>query len=338
MSLVGRSDLTGEIYRQIRRAVIDGRLRPGDQLPPSRELARRVRVSRTTVMAAYDRLHGEGFVTSRQGAGTYVAEHVPARGAPTVRGPGPLRAQPRWDDIALPTAFDGPAAYDLRSGLPDTRRFPYGTWRRLLADETRTGAVGGGPYGDPAGHQPLRAAIARHIGTSRDVTATADHIVITSGTQQALDLVTRVLLCPGDRVAVEDPGYEPLRRLFESHGLVVGGVPVDGDGLIVDEIPAGTRLVCVTPSHQYPLGSPMTLPRRVALLGWARRHDAAIVEDDYDTEFRYGGRPLEPLQTLDVDGRVIYVGSFSKTMLPTLRLGYASPPPGCDTPCGPPST
>ena len=152
-------------------------------------------------------------------------------------------------------------------------------------------------------------------------------VIITNGTQQALDLVVRVLLAPGDRVAVEDPSYRPPRLLFASHGLRVRGVPVDDEGLVVDAIPRDVRLVYVTPSHQYPLGMTMSLPRRVALLAWAERHNAAIVEDDYDSEFRYGGRPIEPLQTLDRDGRVIYVGSFSKTMLPTLRMGFAVVPP-----------
>jgi GntR family transcriptional regulator/MocR family aminotransferase len=156
-------------------------------------------------------------------------------------------------------------------------------------------------------------------------------VTVTNGTQQALDLVARVLLAPGDRVAVEDPGYVPPRLLFQSLGLQVTGVPVDGEGLIVDAIPRNTKLVYVTPSHQYPLGMAMSLPRRIALLAWADRQNAAIIEDDYDSEFRFGGRPIEPLQTLDTTGRVIYVGSFSKTMLPTLRLGFLVTPASiCD--------
>jgi len=150
--------------------------------------------------------------------------------------------------------------------------------------------------------------------------------VVTNATQQAVDVVARVLLAPGDTVAVEDPGYRPPRRLLASLDTRVTGVPVDDQGLVVDAIPAGTRLVYVTPSHQFPLGMTMSLPRRLALLDWAERNDAAIVEDDYDSEFRYGDRPIEPLQTLDTSGRVIYVGSFSKTMLPTLRLGFVIAP------------
>jgi GntR family transcriptional regulator/MocR family aminotransferase len=162
---------------------------------------------------------------------------------------------------------------------------------------------------------------------SRGVAVTARQVTVTSGTQQAFDLIAKVLLTPGERVAVEDPGYAPPRRLFDSLGLDVTGVPVDDHGLVIDDLPANARLVYVTPSHQYPLGTVMSLPRRIALLEWADRHDAAIIEDDYDSEFRYGGRPIEPLCTLDASGRVIYVGSFSKTMLPTLRLGFIITPP-----------
>jgi GntR family transcriptional regulator/MocR family aminotransferase len=327
VSLLGRGDLAGEIYRQLRAAIVAGRLRAGDQLPPTRELARRLSVSRGTVSVAYDRLSGEGFVTSRVGAGAFVSSWVD-HGAPEPgTGGDALRPRPVWDHIPVAGAFAAAARYEFRTGLPDASRFPFQTWRRLMAAELRASAVGRGEYGDPAGHVGLRAAIARHLAVSRGVATTAGQVTVTSGTQQAFDLIARVLLAPGDRVAVEDPGYAPSRRLFESLGLAVTGVPVDGDGLVVDAIPASAKLVYVTPSHQYPLGTAMSLPRRTALLAWANRHDAAIIEDDYDSEFRYGGRPIEPLCTLDASGRVIYVGSFSKTMLPTLRVGFVVAPP-----------
>jgi GntR family transcriptional regulator/MocR family aminotransferase len=182
-------------------------------------------------------------------------------------------------------------------------------------------------YDTPAGSEPLRRAIARHIGVSRGVEASADDVVVTNGTQQALDIVARVLLSPGDHIAREDPGYPPARWAFAALGLQVRGVAVDREGLIVDAIPRQARAVYVTPSHQYPLGVPMSLSRRLALLAWADRHGAAIIEDDYDSEFRFGGRPIEPLRMLDKTGRVIYIGSFSKTLLPTLRLGFIVIPP-----------
>jgi GntR family transcriptional regulator/MocR family aminotransferase len=327
VSLVGRKHLTSEIYRQLRQAILDGRLSPGERLPPSRELAKRLSVARTTVMVAYDRLTGEGFVNSRVGAGTFVSHDLP-RPASAARDTGSaLKPRPFWAAVTIPNVFARPAEFDFRSGIPDATLFPYATWRRLMTRELRAPAVGTGAYGEPAGHAGLRHAIARHLGLSRGITAAADDITVTNGTQQALDVVARVLLAPGDRVAVEDPGYPPARRLFASLGADVVPVPVDREGLVVEAIPRRTRLVYVSPSHQFPLGMVMSLARRVAVLQWARAHDAAIVEDDYDSEFRFDGRPIEPLQTIDTSGRVIYVGSFSKTMLATLRLGFVLTPP-----------
>ena len=332
--LAGRKNLSGEIYNQMRRAIADGRLRPGDCLPPSRALARSLGVSRTTVTVAYDRLAGEGFVIARVGAGTFVSDQV----APGPSGPGApgrdlvkgaLRPRSAWDRIPLPTAFATPAQFDFRTGLPDASLFPHETWRRLMDRELRSESVNAGVYVNPAGHSGLREAIARHIGVSRGVQASADDITITSGAQQAFDIIARALLEPRDRVVVEDPGYQPPRLLFQSLGARVHGAPVDEQGIVVKVLPRQARLVYVTPSHQYPLGVTMSLPRRLALLDWAARNNAAIIEDDYDSEFRFGGRPIEPLQTLDKSGRVIYVGSFSKTLLPTLRLGFVITPGHC---------
>jgi GntR family transcriptional regulator/MocR family aminotransferase len=327
VSLVGRDDLTNEIYRQLRQAILDGRLRAGERLPPTRELARRLSVARGTVTLAYEQLTDEGYATARVGAGTFVSDHAGAY--PSQVGPagGALRPRSLWATIPPPTLFGPLAEYDFRSGIPDARLFPYQTWRRLLGREFHAAAADVGAYADPAGHHGLRQAVARYLGVSRGVSTTAEDVVVTNGTQQAVDIVARVLLDPGDQVAVEDPGYGPPRRLLASLGAKVAGVPVDDQGLVVDAIPPGTRLVYVTPSHQFPLGMTMSLPRRLALLAWARRHDAAVVEDDYDSEFRYGGRPIEPLQTMDAGGRVVYQGSFSKTMLPSLRLGFVVAPP-----------
>ncbi|WP_460526310.1 MocR-like pyridoxine biosynthesis transcription factor PdxR [Flindersiella endophytica] len=331
LSLGEKSDLAGQIYRQLRAAVLDGRLRSGDPLPPTRELAEQLSVARNTVIAAYDKLAGEGFVTSRVGAGTYVSDDVRQRAAATRERAGsqptPLTPRAVWKQAPEPPTLTDEPEYDFRLGLGDARLFPYQTWRRLLTTELRAGSVRNGAYADPAGHVELRAAIARHLGVSRSVKADPDDIVIVNGTQQGVDLIGRVLVEPGSRVGVEDPGYPPVRRLFESLGASVVCVPVDAEGLVVDAIPDDVRLVFVTPSHQFPLGMRMSPARRFALLEWAERHDAAIVEDDYDSEFRFTGRPIEPLQSLDQAGRVIYVGSFSKVLLPILRLGFLVAPP-----------
>jgi GntR family transcriptional regulator/MocR family aminotransferase len=326
VSLVGRKDLKGEVYRQLRAAIRTGQLRPGEYLTPSRELAQALAVSRSTVVAAYDRLAAEGFVTSRPGAGVFVSEGpAPAKRGASTRTDGALRPRPVWDSIDLPIGFP-PARFDFRTGLPDASLFPHLTWRRLVARALRAAEQTERTYQHPAGQLSLRTAIAHHIGISRGIEASADDIIVTSGTQQALDFLARVLFSPGDRIAVEDPAYRPPRELFRSLGMRVMGVPVDHHGLVVDALPGRVRAVYVTPSHQFPLGVTMSLARRRALLAWAERNDAAIIEDDYDSEFRFGDRPLEPLQTLDTRGRVIYVGSFSKTLLPTLRLGFVVAP------------
>jgi GntR family transcriptional regulator / MocR family aminotransferase len=331
ISLVGRKNLSGEIYRQIRRAIADGRLRPGDCLPASRDLARSLQVSRTTVTVAYDRLAGEGFLTSRIGAGTFVSNHLapPREASRSAQHEGALNPRPLWDSVQLSRAFAKPAEFDFRTGLPDGSLFPHETWRRLLARELRAQITTAGVYDESGGHRGLREAIARHVGVSRGVQVSPNDLTITNGAQQALDLIARALISPGDRVAVEDPGYAPPRYLFSSLGARVQGVPVDEEGIVVEAIARDTRLVYVTPSHQYPLGVTMSLARRLALLDWAARNNAAIIEDDYDSEFRFEERPLEPLQTLDTSGRVVYVGSFSKTLLPTLRLGFLVTPSCC---------
>lgn len=328
INLVERDDLSGEIYRQTRRAIVGNMLRPGDFLPASRELARTLNVARATVVIAYERLEAEGFIQSKQGAGTFVSTwQSPVRKPPEELRRRALEPRPVWETIPLPTAFDQPAEFDFRTGLPDASLFPHKHWRRLIAQALRADEVGASrSYRSPAGHPDLRGSIARHIGVSRGISAAAEDVIITNGTQQAIDLLARVLLAPGDRVAVEDPGYEAPRRAFEAAGIRVIGIPVDDQGLVVDALPAGIKAVYITPSHQYPLSVTMTLARRRALLDWADRNGAAVIEDDYEGEFRFEGRPLEALQTLDTAGRVVYVGSFSKTLLPTLRLGFVLVP------------
>jgi GntR family transcriptional regulator/MocR family aminotransferase len=321
--------------------VLDGRLRPDERLPPTRDLARRLAVSRNTVAVAYERLIAEGFFTGRVGAGTFVsAQPQPlSRGTATRHAPAGAGVHPRklWESMP-PLGMSGPSSassvlpYDFQAGVPDSKLFPLTSWRRLVARELRPQIARGAIYGDPAGHAGLRAAISRFIGISRSVRAAADDVIVTHGAQQALDLIGRVLIDPGTAsnagtvVAVEEPGYPPARAVFRSHGARVVPVPVDDEGLVVSAIPAAARLVYVTPSHQFPLGTVMSLQRRAALLAWAERREAVIIEDDYDTEFRFEGRPLDPLQSLDRSGRVLYVGTFSKVMLPTLRVGFLIAP------------
>ena len=329
VSLEGRGDLSARIYRQLLDAILDGRLRPGERLPPTRELAKRLDVSRNTVAVAYERLTAEGVVSGRMGAGTYVSAEpirsVHARHAPAGTG---VQPRPLWKLLSAPATSKKQTTvdYDFRVGSPDARLFPFTTWRRLIAREIRPGSLKWEAYGDPSGHVGLRNAIARHVGVSRTVRADADDVIVTQGAQQAFDVIGRVLIEPGACVAIEDPGYPPVRQLFCGLGARVVDVPVDDEGLVVSAIPRAAQLIYVTPSHQFPLGTPMSLQRRTALLEWAERRRAVVIEDDYDSEFRFTGRPLEPLQRLDRTGRVIYVGSFSKVMLPALRVGFLIAP------------
>lgn len=327
VSLTARGRFTTDVYRRLRAAILDGRLRPGEALPPSRELASRLSVSRNTVVNAYQQLIAEGFAAGRVGAGTFVTAPPPRE---VRRAPAGAVLQPRaiWRALsdAPPARPRPPVRDDFSVGSPDPALFPWDAWRSLVARQLRgrRPTVGyPGPEGDPR----LRAAIARHVGLARSVRAGAEDVLVTSGAQQAFDLIGRVLIEPGCCVAVEDPGYPPAARVFRALGARVVAVRVDAEGIDVAALPADARLVYVTPSHQFPLGTAMSLARRVALLAWAERHGAAILEDDYDSEFRFGGRPLEPVHSLDRHGRVIYVGTFSKVLLPTLRLGFVIAPP-----------
>jgi GntR family transcriptional regulator/MocR family aminotransferase len=325
--LEGRRDLARQIYRQIRAAILEGRLGRGDRLPPTRELARQLEVSRNTAGLAYEWLTSEGLLSGRAGAGSFVERPAAprARKSATVASRATLRPRPVWNAISGPPPIGTAPDFDFGVGAPDAHLFPFDTWRRLVAREIRAKVLTSA-YGDPAGHPKLRAAVARHIGVSRGVRAGPEDVIVTNGAQQAFDLIGRVLIEPGARVAVEDPGYPPPRLLFESLGAKVACVGCDAEGLDVASLPDDARLVYVTPSHQFPLGMPMSHARRTALLGWAERRNAVVIEDDYDSEFRFGGRPLETLHAIDRTGRVIYVGSFSKVMLPALRLGFLVAP------------
>ncbi len=301
---------------QLREAILEGRLATGLRLPPTRELAQALGVARTTVVAVYEMLVAEGYARVRQGDGTFVQS---LRRSSPAGAPLRARAVP-----AGPGTAAGPR-FDLRLGSPDISSFPFDAWRRLAAKAWRSSAGHGYEASDPAGLAALREAIVGYASAARAVSCTPDDIVVTAGAQQAFDLLARTLVGPGSVVAVEDPGYPPARLAFAAAGARIVGVPVDEQGLVVERLPRDARVVCVTPSHQFPLGVAMSPGRRVALLEFARRNDAIVVEDDYDCEYRYDNRPLDALQTL-APGRVCYVGTFSKTMFPALRLGFAIVP------------
>jgi GntR family transcriptional regulator / MocR family aminotransferase len=326
----GGRNLSAQIYHEIRRAMLEGRLRTGERLPASRELARQLSLSRNTVLAAYDRLVSEGYLQSTGGSGTFVAHILAGRDGhhQTARTSKPPELSGFARRLACPRAIvprrDLP--YDFRPGVPEIAHFPISAWRRITAQHLHRLSITVAYYGDPAGHQGLREAIHRHFSHSRALRCTADDIIVVNGSQQALDLVGRVLIEPGDVVAFEDPGYPAALAVFNALGARIVPVPVDVEGIRTDLLPDEAKLVYVTPSHQFPLGVPLTLHRRRELLDWASRRRAIIVEDDYDSEFRYGGRPLDALQGLDQSGTVVYLGTFSKVLFPGLRLGYMVAP------------
>lgn len=316
---------SAELYEQLRDGVATGRLRPGDRLPTSRALAAELGVARSTVAAVYARLLAEGITEARTGDGTFVAAPATARRARrSDTSLAPRRPVLHHPPAAVVTAGD----IDLRTGRPDPALFPSADWRRSVLAAAHEPPPG---YGDAAGLPALRTAIAAWVARSRGVVANPEQVLVTSGAQQAFDLIARVLLAPGDVVAIEDPGYPGARRAFASHELRIEPVPVDREGVVVGALPRRARAVFVTPSHQSPTGVAMSAARRRALLERASELGAAIVEDDYDTEFRHLDRPFEPIQRLDVDGRVVYVGTFSKTLSPSLRIGFlVAPPPIVD--------
>ncbi|WP_395318287.1 PLP-dependent aminotransferase family protein [Variovorax sp. UC74_104] len=331
----GSRDLLRELHRQLRAAILDGRLQPGARLPATRALAQRLGVSRNTMLAAYDLLLGEGYLLARPGAGTYVADTLPVsrrRAAPkralaAGRDPRLVPASVPGADLA-PTLQPQPARDDFRVGLPDVSLFPFDIWRRLSDRALRRIAHQTADYADPQGQPALREAIAGHVSFTRAVGCTADDIVVTAGAQQAFGLLARILVVPGRTVvAVEQLFYPSLREAMLAAGARVVTVPTDAEGLCVDRIPSEARVVCVTPSHQFPTGVAMSPQRRAALLALARERNAVIVEDDYDSEFRFAGRPLDALQTLDRAESVFYVGTFSKSLFPALRLGFVVAPP-----------
>ncbi len=326
----GDKDLSGQLYRQLRDAIRGGRLPADEQLPPSRLLAEQLKISRKTVSEVYARLTFEKLLVGRVGIGTFVAPQATAR--PARRGAAPLAGSAvveRWRALATPLRHPpaaGMARYEFIGGAPSMALFPHADWRRCTLHALREAARTRALYGPAEGLPELRDQIARHVAFARGVRCTANEVIVTGGAQQAIDLLARVLVEPGATVAVEEPGYPQARLVLAAHGARVVGVPVDAEGIVVDAIPADARLVYVTPAHQFPLGMPMSAARRRALLARAQAIGAIVVEDDYDSEFRYEGRPTDSLQGMDDGGNVAFVGTFSKTMSPALRLGYVVAP------------
>ena len=325
-----RRGLARQLYQALRERILDGRLRSGTRLPAGRELAELLGVSRNTVCRAVDQLYAEGYVQARVGDGTYVAP-LALHNEPTPRGassPAPGAAVQRVQAQRLRVPPGG-APRAFRVGVPAFDLFPFETWARLQARFWRKPSPARLGYGDPAGDAQLRELVAAYLRNSRGLHCDPEQIVITCGAQQAISLCAQLLVDPGDRVAIENPGYRAAGHAFAAAGAELCGVAVDRDGLDVAALEQvqDCRLAYVTPSHQYPTGVTLSLARRLALLDWAERQDGWIIEDDYDGEYRYSGTPLAPLAALDRQGRVIYVGTFCKIAFPALRLGYLLLPP-----------
>lgn len=337
------SSLQHQVYAGIRNAILEGSLPPRSRLPSSRALASDLGVSRTTSLLALEQLASEGYLTSRRGSGTFVADELPDEPAPRVAAPPqrvprhpPLSRRGQAIAATLPAAerIPGPPR-PFRLGTPALDLFPVRLWSQLCSRRLRSVTASQLDYGPAAGLPALRQAIANHVSTARGTRCSADQVFVTSGAQRAIAAMCRLLLDPGDHAWIEEPGYAGAYSALVAAGARIHAVPVDADGL---DVAAGARrmrrarLAYVSPSHQYPLGVPMSLPRRLALLRWASDTGAWIIEDDYDAEFRYGAPPIPCLHGLDVDGRVVYVGSFSKTLFPSLRLGFAIVPPDLHDP------
>lgn len=320
------------LYAALRDEIVTGRLRPGARLPATRELAKQHGLSRGTVMNSFDQLKAEGYLEGAVGSGTYVSTVLPdellevGRKAAT-RLQAARSAEPRISNFAkrvrlFPNLEVRPGRA-FRTNLPALDLFPVTLWAQVASRRLRRVSMNLLLGCDAMGYMPLREAIAAYLGASRGVHCLPHQVAIVSGVQEALDLVARLLLNPGDRVCMENPGYPGAAMVFKAAGAKVSAVPLDGEGMTLEkEALQGARLVYVTPGHQFPLGITMSLVRRLQLLDWAAKSGAVILEDDYDSEFRYSGRPVPALQGLDQRGLVLFTGSFSKVLFPSLRLGY----------------
>jgi GntR family transcriptional regulator / MocR family aminotransferase len=326
-----------QIYDQWRQGILRGRFRRAERVPSTRELSTALEVSRSTVTVAYDQLIAEGYLESSRGSGTFVCRelpdellkpnHNPAR--PETDTPAPRLSRygaGLHSDFGYP--HSPPGFVCLTQWRPDLGLFPLKTWRKLVMRRLRSAAPELFDYSDEAaGYEPLRKEIAAYVSRSRAVRCTADQVAIVNGSAQAIDLCARLFVEHGDTVAMENPGYFGARRIFAGYGARLRPARIDENGIVIGDLSKRARLVYVTPSHQFPTGVAMSLARRLELIEWSRRHNAVILEDDYDSEYRYSGPPLPALQGLAGGVNVIYIGTFSKVMFPSLRIGYMVAPP-----------
>ncbi len=335
-SLGGEGPLHAQVYASIRSAILAGGLVAGTRLPSTRSLAASIGVSRNTAEEAFARLAEEGFLERRVGDGTYVARTLQLSHPRRRAGASLHDLSDRGRAVARERACDEPRSLmPFNAGNADVRAFPFDVWHRILTRRSRRSSFALLGYGDPAGYEPLRESVAAYVNASRGVRCTPEQVVILNSSQQAIDLAARLLLDRGDRVWFEEPGYPGARAAFRGAGAELVPIEVDGEGMRVDDALAkapDARLAYVTPSNQYPTGVTLSLERRLALLRWARERDAFIFEDDYNSEFRYDGRPIAAIQGLVPDSRVIYTGTFTKTMFPSIRVAYAVLPPALAEP------
>jgi GntR family transcriptional regulator / MocR family aminotransferase len=336
----GVRPLYQQLYDSLREDILAGRLAKGLRLPSTRTLAYDLKVSRNTVTAAFDQLLAEGYLESFVGDGTYVSRALPDEllrlnqmqvqqtTKPTQGRSLSERGKLLASTSVTAARFGVPRPF--QAGVPAFDAFPFDVWAKLTAKYWKFATPDVLTYHDPAGYRPLRETIATYVSASRGVRCTADQVLVVAGSQQGLDRASRILLDPDDKVWLEDPGYRGARGALIAAGASIIPVPIDADGLDIQEAVQrehSARLAYVTPSHQYPLGVTMSLTRRLALLEWASTNDSWILEDDYDSEYRYSSRPIAALQGLDKENRVIYIGTFSKVLFPGLRLGYLVVPP-----------
>lgn len=318
------------LYDCIRLSILDGDIRPGSRLPPTRDLAEELRLSRNTVSAAYEQLQAEGYIFTRAGSGTFVTSHMPDGAVTTVSEPQPACERRAGSELSARgsalLARSGASPHQwgaFMPGVPDVSNFPHGLWRRIHSSLIRRMQPDYLTYSRMGGSPELQQALVDYLRVARSVNCVAEQIIITEGTHQAVDLLAKMLCNPGDIAWIEEPSYWGMRNVLAINGVGITPVPVDPQGLNPPEFTTTPpRLICVTPSHQYPTGAVMSLQRRQRLLTLAQEHNAWVIEDDYDSEFRFSGNPIPALQSLAPQAPVIYIGTFSKTLYPGLRVSY----------------